>query len=157
MIETAGADVHAAAATTDTDHAAPLTNATAGDRRAPENPVDACMEEEEAGVGRTTDTGRGPGESREEDLDHAPSLRPHEKTSTQRQLRITPRRKCDGHTPRPAPGPGRRHDRAPVPALGPDPGPDASQEDVRKVSAPALIRHFVRWTSWSFVKKRCLF
>ncbi len=80
-------------------------------------------------------TGRGLGESPEGDLDHAPNLRLREKPSTQRRPPITPRRKCDGRTPRPAPGPGPHQDHALVHVLGHDPGLDASQEDARKVSA----------------------
>lgn len=144
MTGTAGADVRAAAATKDTDHAALLTIAIADDQRVPETLVDECMAEGEAGAERTTDTGRGRGESPEGDLDHAPNPHPHEKTSTQRRPPITPRKKCDGRTPRPAPGPGPRRDHAPVHALAPDPGPDASQEDARKVSPTPPVCHCVR-------------
>lgn len=92
-IETAAADVHAAAATTDTDHEALLTIAIADDPRVRETLVDGCMEEDEAGAARTTDTGTDLGGSPEGDLDHAPNLHPHEKTSTRRRPPITPRKK----------------------------------------------------------------
>lgn len=81
-------------------------------------------------------TGRGLEESPEGDPDHAPNLHLRVKPSTQRRLPITPRRKCEGRTPRPAPGPDPHQDHALVHVLGPDPGQDASQEDARKVSAP---------------------
>lgn len=132
MIETVGADVHAAAATTDTDHAAPLTIAVADDLRVLESLVDECVEEEEAGAARMIDTGRGLGESPEGDLDRAPDPHLHERTSTRHRPLITPRRKCDGRAPHPAPGPGLYQGRALVHVLGPDPGQDASQEDARK-------------------------
>lgn len=92
-IETAGADVHAAAATTDTDRAVLLTIDIADDLRVPESPVDGCMEEEEAGAARVTDTDRGLGDTPEGDLDPGPNLLLHEKMSTRRPLPITPRRK----------------------------------------------------------------
>lgn len=133
--ETAGAGVHAAAATKDTDHAALRTIAIAGDLRVPESLVDGCMEGEEAGAARTTDTGRGPGESPEGDLVLNPH--PREKTSTRHRRPITPRKRCDGHTRRPTPGPGPHQDPALVRA--PDPGLDASQEDARRVSAPSAV------------------
>lgn len=93
MIATTGADVHAAAATTDTDHAARLMIVIADGRRVLESLVDGCMREEEAGAARTTDTGRGLAESPEGDLDHAPNRHLRERTSTQRRLPITPRKK----------------------------------------------------------------
>lgn len=134
-IETADADVHAAAATTDTGHAALLMIAIAGDLTVLES-LDGCMEEEEAGAVRVTDTGRGLGESLEGDHAHAPNLHLHERASTQRRPPITPRKKCDVHTPHPAPGPGPRQDHALVHVLGPDPGLGASQEDARRVPTP---------------------
>lgn len=138
-IEMAGADVPAAAATTDTDHAALLMTVIADDLRVLEALVDGCVEEEEAGVARMTDTGRGLGESPEGDPDHAPNLHLHEKTSTQHRLPITPRKRCDGHTPHPAPGPGPYQDHAPVHVLGPDPGLVASPEVARKLSEPTPL------------------
>lgn len=151
-IGTAGAGVRVVAATSGTDHAAPLMIAIAGDRRVLENLVDRCMAEEEAGVVRMRDTGRGLEESPERDL--APNLHLHERTPTLHRLPITPRKKCDGPTPQPAPSPAQLQDHALVP--GPDPGPDVSQEDARKVPPPPFIRRYVRCTRvGSFVK--CLF
>lgn len=105
----------------------------------------------------SSDAGRGLAESPEADLDHDLNRRPRERTSTRRQLPITPRKKCVTHTPRPAQGPGPHPDHVPARVLGPDPGPDASQEDARTISAPLppplLIRRYVRWTR----EKICLF
>lgn len=137
MIETAGADVRAAAATTDTDHAAPLTIAGADDLRVLESLVDECVQEEEAGAARMI--GRGLGESPEGDLDRAPDPHLHERTSTRRRPPITPRKKCDGRAPHPAQGPGPYQGRALVHVLGPDPGRDASQEDARKCLLPVTL------------------
>lgn len=75
------------------------------------------------------DTGRGLAESPEEDPDHAPNPRPLQKTLP--RLPITPRKKCDKHVPPHAPGPGPHQDPAPVRALAPDPGLDASQGGAR--------------------------
>lgn len=76
-----------------------------------------------------SDTGRGLAESLEEDPDHAPNPRPRQKTLP--RLPITLRKKCDKHVPPHAPGPGPRQDPAPVRALAPDPGLDASQGGAR--------------------------
>lgn len=135
MIETAGADVRAAAATSDTDHAVLLMIGIAGDLIALET-LGGCMEEEEAGAVRVTDTGRGPGESLEGDRAHDPNPHLHERVSTQRRPPTTLKKKCDVHTPHPAPGPGPHQDHALVRVLGPDPGLGASQEDARRVPAP---------------------
>lgn len=99
-------------------------------------------------------TDRGLGESPEGDLGRAPNLHLLEKTSTQRQLPITPRKKCDGHTPHPAPGPGPHQDHALVHVLGPGPGPGASQEDARKASTPLYPSFCQMDQNWSFVKKK---
>lgn len=102
----------------------------------------------------SSDTGRGLGESPEGGPAPALNPHPHEKTPTPHRPPITPKRRCDRHAPPRAPGPGRRQDPAPVRALGPDPGPDASQEDVRKVSAPLLsVIVSAGPESWSFVEK----
>lgn len=76
-----------------------------------------------------SDTGRGLAESPEEDPDHAPNLQPLQKTLP--RLPITPRKKCVKHVPPHAPGRGPHQDPAPVRALAPDPGLDASRGDVR--------------------------
>lgn len=157
---TAGADDPAAAAMTDTDHAAPRTSAGPGGLRVRENLVDGCMEEVEAGVVRMTDTDQGLEENPEGGLDHAPDPRLRKKTSTRLQPPITPRTKCDEHIPLPAPGPGPYQDRAPVRVLGPDLGPDASQEDTRKYLLPPVILIPAeglgyKWLKdWSFTKKK---
>lgn len=121
--------------------------AIAGDLRVLASLVDECMEEE-AGVARMTDTGRGLGESPEGDLDPAPNPHRHEKPSTQHRLPATPR-KCDGHTPHPAPGPGPDQDHAPAHVLGPDPGLAASREDAREAVAlpfyPSLCQMHRSW------------
>lgn len=96
----------------------------------------------------SSDTGRGLGESPEEDLVHAQNLHLREKMPTQRQLPITPRKKYDGHTPHPAPGPGLHQDPALVRVLGPDPGLDASQADARIVPAPPIICICQMHQSW---------
>lgn len=130
----ADADVRAAAATTDTNRAALLTIATAGGPRVLASLVDGCMQGE-AGAARMKDTGRGLGESPEGG--HAPNPHLREKPATRRRLPITPRKKCDGHTPHPAPGPHPDHALGPV--LGPDPGPDASREAVRTAPAAPFL------------------
>lgn len=104
-----------------------------------------------------SDTGRGLGESPEVDLDRARNPHPHEKTPTQRRPPITPRKRYDGHTPHPAPGPGPHRDHAPVHVLGHDPGLDANQEDASKLCAPLRIRHCVRWTGVVHLSRKELF
>lgn len=95
------------------------------------------------------DTGRGLAESPEDDLDRAPS--PPRLQKTLPPLPITPRKKCDRRVPPRGPGPGLRRDPAPVHALAPDLGPDASQGAAR--SSPSPLFFFFA----SFVKKICLF
>nr|XP_043909113.1 serine/arginine-rich SC35-like splicing factor SCL30A isoform X2 [Solea senegalensis] len=106
-------------------------------RRRSESPrvtlVVACMQEEGAGVVRMKDTDLG--ESPGADLDHTPDLRRLKNPSTQLPLPITPRRKCDASTPRPAPDPGRLQDHVLVHALGP--GLGASQAGARKYPPPS--------------------
>lgn len=97
------------------------------------DPAAECTQEE-AGATRTTDTGRGLAESPEDDLDRAPSLPRLQKTLP--HLPITPRKKCDRHVPPRGPGPGLRQDPAPVHALAPDLGPDASQGAARSSPFP---------------------
>lgn len=156
-IETAGAGDRAAAATTDTDRAALLTIAGADGPRVLESLVDECMEEEGAGAVRMKGTGSGRGENPEED--RAPGPRRHGKTSTRLRLPISPRRKCEAHMPPPTPDPGLYRGRALVRALGPDHGPDGSQEAARKASAPPFptLPSSKRDQNWSFFKKRFLF
>lgn len=100
----------------------------------------------------SSDTGRGLGESPEGDPAHAPDLHLHERTSTQRRPPITRRKKCDGHTPHPAPDPGPFQGRALTHVLGLDPGRDASQEDARKRLLPTVTLIQLD-QSRSFVKK----
>lgn len=87
------------------------------------------MEMLHSGFPLRPDTGRGPAESPEDDPDHAQSLPPLQKTLP--RLPITPRKKCDRRVPPRAPGPGLRQGPAPVHALAPDLGPDASQGAAR--------------------------
>lgn len=143
--ETVGADAHAAAATTDTDHVARLMNATAEDLRVHESLEDERTEEEEAGAERTTGTDRGLAESPEADLAPAPSQPLREKTSTHHQPPITQKKKSIRLTPRPAPDPARHPDPTPIRALGHDPGLDANQE-VAKNKRSSPVRSYVSWT-----------
>lgn len=135
MTETAeAAAVLEAAAMTDTGHAALLMSAGADDPRVLEILVGECTEEEEAGVARMTDTGKGLEENPGEGLDRAPGPQLRETTPTHPQHPTILRRKCDEHTPHPAPGPGLHQGH--VLAHGPAPGLDASQEDARKSLLP---------------------
>ena len=96
-------------------------------------------------------TGRGPEESPGGDLGPNPSLRPRERTPTPHHLPIMWRKKCGKHTPQHVPGPGLHRDLAPAPALGPDPGPDESQEDAREECGPRGVRGRVGRTGVFFV------
>lgn len=81
-----------------------------------------------------SDTGRGRGESPEDDPAPAPNQPPQEKPPTPPHPPITQRKKSGRHAPHRAPGPGPHQDLAPAHVL--DPGLDARRGGARKAPPP---------------------
>lgn len=129
---TTGAEDRAAAATNDTGRAARRTTAAADGQRVLANLGGVCMGEGGAGAERMKGTSRGPGESPGSDPDHTPGPDRREERSTRRRRLTTQRRKSEGRSLPPGPGPYRGHTL--VHALGLAPGPDTSLEDAEQPS-----------------------